>query len=346
MCPLRTAPPPFLRLAAAALAAVALSACGSARPPAAVVDGETITDAQLQDQMVLFSFLGSLQQQPCGQAQAGESTDAACARFTLSNLIQEDIVKHYAAAHDITVADADINDVISQLEGNLGGADQLDRRLREGGVTRAQFQALAHRLLLFSKTQQAIGSANISDEQLRQLYEQQKQQFTQIHARHILVKSKSLAQRIADEATPNNFARLAKRYSTDDASADNGGDLGTISASSLDPDFVAAALALRPGEISAPVHTQFGWHVIQLVSADVQPLDEVKDQLTGSLGSQAFSTWLGKRLESAEIDVNPKYGRFDASTGEILPIRSTETTPSATSATSAPGASGSPPSSP
>jgi parvulin-like peptidyl-prolyl isomerase len=338
--------PHFPRLAAAVVVVVAaLTACGSARPPAAVVDGETITDAQLKDEMVLFSFLGSLQQQPCGQAQTGESADAACARFTLSNLIQEDIVKHYAASHDITVADADVNGAVSQLESNLGGAEQLDKRLREAGVTRSQFLALARRLLLFSKTQGAIASQSVSDEQLRALYEQQKQQFTQIHAEHILVDSRSLAQRIADQATPKNFSTLAKKYSTDPGSADKGGDLGTLPASQLDPDFVAAALALRPGEISGPVHTQFGWHVIMLVSADVQPLDQVRDQLSGSLGGQAFTTWLGKRLGSAEIDVNPKYGRFDSSTGEVLPIRSTEATPSATPTTSATSAASAPASS-
>ena len=319
-----------LRLVLLLLVAVlALSACGSARPPAAVVDGETITDAQLKDQMVLFTFLGSLQQQPCGQAQQGESSQAACARFTLSNLIQEDLVKHYATAHDITIADTDVTGAISQLEQSLGGADKLDAQLKQNGLTRAQFVALARRLLLFSKAQREIGAANVSDAQLHQQYDQQKQQFTQIHAKHILVKTKALADRIAAEATPRNFGRLAKKYSTDPGSAKKGGDLGTLSASSLDPDFVKAALALRPGQISGPVQTQFGWHVILLVSADVQPFDQVRDQLAGSLQGQAFSTWLQGRLTGAEITVNPKYGRFDASTGSVVPIRSTQTVPSA-----------------
>jgi parvulin-like peptidyl-prolyl isomerase len=333
---MRPLPGRSLRLVAVALVAVlAPSACGSARPPAAVVDGETITDTQLKDQMVLFSFLGDLQQQPCGQAQTGESKDAACARFTLSNLIQEDLVKHYATAHDITVADADVTAAVSQLESNLGGADELDKRLKDDGLTRSQFLALAHRLLLFSKTQQAIGAATVGEEQLRNLYAQQKQQFTQIHAKHVLVKDRSLAQRIAAEATPGNFAALARRYSMDPGSASKGGDLGTLAASSLDPDFVAAALALDPGQISAPVHTQAGWHVILLVSADVQPFDQVKDQLSSALTGQAFGTWLQGRLTAAEIDVNPKYGRLDTKTGEVVPIHSTETTVSASASQSA-----------
>jgi parvulin-like peptidyl-prolyl isomerase len=319
------------------VAIVTLAACGSAKPPAAVVDGETISDSQLAAQMVLFTFLGSLQQQPCGQADTsiGESADAACARFTLSNLIQEDLVKHYATAHHVTVADSDVTSAISQLETSLGGAKALDQKLKQSGVTRPEFVALAHRLLLFSKAQKAIGSANVSDQQLRQLYEQDRSQFTQIHAKHILVKTQSLAEKIAAEATPKNFAALAKKYSTDTGSASKGGDLGTLSASSLDPTFVQAALALRPGQISQPVQTKFGWHVIMLVSATVQPFDQVKDQLSGSIESQAFNTWMQGRLKSATITVNPRYGRFDPSTGSVVPIRSTETVASA-SATPSP----------
>ena len=316
-----------LPLVLALLVVVLLSsACGTAKPPAAVVDGETITDEQLQGQMVLFTFLQGLQHQGCGQADLsiGETTDAACARFTLSNLIQEDLVKHYAVSHDITVPESAASSAVSQLETSLGGAKQLDQRLEQAGVTRSELLDLARRELVAIKARKAIGAANVSDAQLQQLYQQDKPQFTQIHARHILVKQESLAKKIAAEATPKNFAALAKRYSTDTGSASQGGDLGTLSAASLDPAFVKAALALRPGEISGPVQTSFGWHVIMLVSAQVQSFDQVKQQLASTLADQSFATWLRNRLTTASIRVNPRYGRFDPSTGSVVPIRSTQ----------------------
>ncbi len=334
-----------LRIVLAVLVTVvALSACDAARPPAAVVDGRKITDAELRDQIAVFTFLSSLSRQPCGQRDAsiGETQQAACARFTLANLIQEDLVEHYAAAHHITLQRSDVTDAISQLESSLGGAQALDRQLRANGVTRAQLEDLASRLLVFSKASGAIGQARTTDEQLRALYEQQKAQFTQIHAKHILVKTRAEANRIAAEATRKNFASLAEKYSTDTASAKQGGDLGTIPASSLDPDFVEAALSMSPGQISGPVHTRFGWHVIMLVSADVQPFDQVRDQLQGSLQNQAFGAWLQQRLASADISVNPKYGRLDAKTGEIVPIRSTEAAPSASPRASTPAPAASP----
>jgi len=323
---------PLLRVVPIALASVvALSACGAARPPAAVVDGEEITDTQLQGQMALFTFLSSLNQQPCGQPDSsiGETARSACARFTLANLIEEDLVKHYATAHHITLDPSAVSSAMQQLESNVGGTDKLDEQLKANGVTRQDLVDLARRLLLFSKTQRAIASSGVSDTELRQLYEQQKEQFTQIHAKHILVKTRTQAARISARVTPKNFASLAKRYSTDTTSATNGGDLGTVSASSLDPAFVQAALALKPGQISGPVHTKFGWHVIELVSVRVESFDRVKGQLASSLESQAFGTWIRGRLASATIRVNPKYGRLDAESGQIVPIRSTEAVASA-----------------
>jgi foldase protein PrsA len=309
----------------AALSVLAFAACGSARPAAATVDGETITQQQLGEDMVLYRFLAGLSQQPCGQADtaSGETDRAACARFTLSNLIQEDLVKHYAAAHDVSVSDSSVSSAISNLEQSLGGAGQLDTQLKASGVTRPQLVNLARRLLLFGEVQRSIAASRVSDAQVRQLYEQQKAQYTQIHAKHILVKTRAEAERIARQATPENFGRLAERYSTDTTSAKNGGDLGTLSASGLDADFVKAAEALKPGEISGPVQTQFGWHVIELVSVDVPPLSQVRDQLVAPLQGQVFNQWLQQRLRSATISVNPKYGRFDEGTGQVLAVHST-----------------------
>ncbi len=331
---------PLRRLFVAVLvAAVALSACSTARPPAAVIEGERITDARLAQDIELFQFLGSLSRQPCGRPIQGETAESACARFTLSNVIQELLVRHYANANGVTVDDAKVSKAIGQLQTSLGGADKLSSMLEDVGLALDDLKGLAARLLLFGEVQRAIGAEKVTDAQLRQAYEANKVQFTQLHAAHILVKTKAEADSIEQQVTPANFAALAEKYSIDPGSAKNGGDLGTVLASSFDQTFVDAALALKPGQIGQPVQTQFGWHIIELVSADVQPFDQVRPQLLDEASTQAFDTWLRDRLTSATITVNPKYGRLDTSTGEVVPIRSTETgaaTPTAASTTSIP----------
>ena len=320
--------PSSVRLRAIAVLLVAgsaLTACGAAQPPAAIVDGERVTDQQVAFDATLFTFLGSLRRAPCGTPAAGETQASACARFTLSNVIQQDLVKHYAAEHDVTVAPSTVTQAIAQLESSLGGADALAAQLKAQGRTRADLTALARRLLLFNEVQRALATAQLSDAALHAAYDQQQASFTQIHAKHILVATRAEADRIEAKVTPSNFAQLAQRFSTDTTSAANGGDLGTVSAATLDQTFVSAALALQPGEISRLVQTQSGWHIIQLVSATVSPFEQVKSQLIDQQSPQIFSTWLRGALSSADITVNPKYGRLDPTTGAVVPIRSTAT---------------------
>jgi len=328
-------PRPLLRASFAAVAlSLALAACGAAAPPAATVGDDRITDDQLAQDIAAFRFLSAINQAPCGQAIEGETAQSACARFTLTTLIQEDLVKGYARDHHITVDRSEVTRSLTDLRSALG--DSLDQQLAAEGLTERDLTDIVGRILLFNQVQQAVVTSRVDEAQVRQLYQEQRLQFTQIHAKHILVKTEAQALRIEQQVTANNFGRLAERDSIDTGSASNGGDLGLVPAAQFDATFVQAALALQPGEISLPVHTRFGWHVIQLVSVDVQPLDQVRDQLTGPLKATAFTDWLKEQFGSRRITVNPKYGRFDPSTGNVVPIRSTATgSPAATSSPSA-----------
>ena len=311
-----------------------LAACGAAAPPAATVGDDRITDDQLAQDISAFRFLSTINQAPCGQAIDDETAQSACARFTLTTLIQEDLVKGYARDHNITVDRSEVTRSLTDLRSALG--DTLDQQLAAEGLTERDLTDIVGRILLFNQVQKAVAASRVDDAQVRRLYQEQRLQFTQIHAKHILVKTRAQALAIEQQVTANNFGRLAERDSIDTGSGSNGGDLGTIQASGLDNTFVQAALALDPGQISEPVHTRFGWHIIQLVSVDVQPLDQVRDQLTGPLQAKAFTDWLKEQLGSRRITVNPKYGRFDPSTGNVVPIRSTATgSPAATSSPAA-----------
>jgi foldase protein PrsA len=327
---------PRFRTCLASLAlALVLAACGTGASPAATVGADRITDDQLAKDISVFKFLSAINQQPCGQAIGGETAQSACARFTLTTLIEEDLVKGYARDHHIVVDQSQVTRSLTDLRSALGTS--LDQQLAAAGLTQGDLTHIVGRFLLFNDVEKDVAASSVSDAKVRQLYQQQRLQFTQIHAKHILVKTEAQAKRIEQQVTAKNFGQLAQKDSIDSGSASNGGDLGTVPAAQLDATFVQAALALRPGEISEPVHTQFGWHIIQLVSVDVQPLDQVRDQLVGPLQASAFREWLHEQFGSTRITVNPKYGRFDPSTGGVVPIRSTATatqSPAAGSSTS------------
>jgi parvulin-like peptidyl-prolyl isomerase len=310
-------------LALAVGAAVLLAACE--RPPAAVVGGAPISDAQLAHDVKLFRFLAELNASGCGQPVEGESIESACARFTLQNLIQEEVAKAYALERGIAVGAARVEDTLSRFEAALGGPEALDERLRAAGLGRGDLRELVRRLLLFEEVRRAVVRETVTDEDLRRAYEERETAFTTLHAAHILLATRREAEQLAARTTPANFAANARRFSTDRASARNGGDLGEVPASQFDPAFVEAALALRPGEISGPVRTRFGWHLIRLISVDVTPFEEVRDRLLEEEAGPAFEGWMRERLGATTVELNPRFGTFDLGSGLVLPIRSTST---------------------
>lgn len=319
-----------------------LASCGSASAPAATFGTTDITDIQLAHEMDVFGFLAGLNQQPCGAADGGETDDAACARFALTQLVQEHFVGVYALANNIKVTDAEVQQTIKSLDDSLG-KKAVDEQLSSHDLTRADLTNLARRILLFGQVQGAVAADSASDAELRQQYEDNIASYTIVQVDHILVKTKAeaddvYAQVTAPGATEQDFLDLAKEVSTDPTAADNSGSLGSAAATTYVAPFSAAVLQMEPGEISKPVKTEFGWHVIRMVDKEVQPFESVKQQLIDSSASTVFNDWLHEQVADGAVDINPKYGRFDAETLEVSRISSTETGSASPPASASPSA--------
>lgn len=324
-------------LVALALCLTLLASCGSAASPAATIGGSDVTDQQLAHEVNVFSFLSGLNKQPCGTADGQETQNAACARFALSNIIQEHFVAKYAAAHQIAVTDAQVVQTIQQLDSNLGKT-VVDTQLQQFHLTRTDLNGLAHRILLFGDVQTAVAAERITDTELQQQYQQKILDYTTIQVDHILVKTKAEAESVyaqvtAPGATEQDFLDLAKKISIDPSVKQNSGSLGSAVAATYVPEFGVAAAVLAPGEISKPVHSQYGWHVIRMVKKDVQSFDSVKQDLLRSGSTTVFNDWMREQIKADGVEVNPKYGRFDPTTLSVVRISSTATgsdsTPSA-----------------
>lgn len=128
---------------------------------------------------------------------------------------------------------------------------------------------------------------------------------TEYHAAHILVRED--AQRDAVVAALDegrDFAEVAREFSVD-GSAQQGGDLGWFAAGMMIPDFQAAVEALEPGQVSDPVQTQFGWHVIKLLElrdASVPPLEEVQEELVAEIQREAARAAIAALREAAVVE--------------------------------------------
>jgi len=130
---------------------------------------------------------------------------------------------------------------------------------------------------------------------------------TEYHAAHILVRDEATRDEVvAALAAGQDFADVARQYSID-GSKQQGGDLGWFAAGTMIPDFQTAVEALQPGQVSDPVHTQYGWHVIKLFETRVQavpPLEQVRDQLVQQIQRDATRALIDSLRAAATVTDN------------------------------------------
>jgi hypothetical protein len=123
----------------------------------------------------------------------------------------------------------------------------------------------------------------------------------QVHAEHILVATEELANQIYADVTTGgqNFEEVAKEKSTDTSTAPNGGDLGWFPKGVMVQAFEDAAFSMQPGQISAPVQTQYGWHIIKVL--DFQANRALTDDQISQLQDDAVNNWLKEQEASMKI---------------------------------------------
>ena len=176
--------------------------------------------------------------------------------------------------------------VIRELILQQASKDGLDK----GAEIEEKLQDLKKRLIVESFLKKKVEvESKVSDEDMKKFYEQNKDKFKsgeQIKASHILVKTEKEAKDIAVQLKAGgNFEELAKKNSVDSSSA-KGGDLGWFGKGSMVPAFEKAALALKEGQISDVVKSDFGFHIIKLTGkrpAGIRPFEEVKEQIKGAI---------------------------------------------------------------
>jgi peptidyl-prolyl cis-trans isomerase C len=169
------------------------------------------------------------------------------------------------------------------------------------------------KLLMESLLDEAAKNA-VTDQALHDVYDKAVKDMgheEEVHAHHILVKTEDEAKAILAELKKGaDFEKLAKEKSKDPGAA-SGGDLGYFTKGQMVPEFAEAAFKLKKGELSEPVKTQFGWHIIRLDDKRTKPapeFDKVKPQLVQYLERKAQADLITKLREGAKIEKMPAPG--------------------------------------
>ena len=251
-------------------------------------------------------------------------------------LVQQAELEQKAKDLKVAVTDKDVAARLAQIKSQYfkGSEAAYQKQLKSQGLTEPQLKLDLHAQILSEKLYNAVtGTLKVTDAEITKYYNTNKTQYgtaASRDVRHILVNNKKLADSIETQLkNGGNFGALAKKYSKDPGSAKTGGKL-TITKGQTVPPFDKVAFALKTNEISPPVHTQYGWHIIQALSAvkpaTTTPLASVKTQISQQLlqskRQAAMTKWLGdvKKSFAKQISYQAGYApESTASTGTTVP---------------------------
>jgi len=254
---------------------------------AATVDGEKITKKELNEAL---------------NTQYGSTI--------LDSLIADKIVDLEAEKEDVKITDKEKKAEMDKLIESYGGEEAFNSALESNNASKADIEEQMVRYLKIKKLLEP--SIKITDDEIEAYFKENKanyDQAEQVEASHILVEDEKTAKEVKKKLdNGEDFAKLAKEYSTDTATKENGGELGYFTSGQMAEEFEKAAFSMKVDEISDPVKTDYGYHIIKVtghkdaVAAKLADhKDEVKEALLESKLQTEYSTWLTEKKEKYKI---------------------------------------------
>lgn len=323
MAALRLAGRGLVITALASSTGLGLSACSAAHPGAAAVVGSSrISIAQLDDSV-------STMLNDSGTSGQASSNVSATRRSVLTRMIRDALVVAGAKVKGVSVSEGEVQSQLSAaLQGEGGSQTQLNAVAAQQGIAAGDLHDYIYYALLEGKIADAL-TKNVTVQE--------------VDAAHILVKDKATADKILAQvqADPSTFGALAKQYSTDTGSADNGGDLGYAPKGAYVEPFDTEVNTKPVGSIFE-VQTQYGYHVVHIIDRKTVPVSQLDQNQAQQIQGQAFNTFLLSVAKGDRISVNPRYGSWDTSQLEVVAAPGDLSTPAASPSAALPGVPGVP----
>lgn len=292
-------------------------------PPVAVIEGESAYFAELE-------MLGVLALSKDGlfiDSENGQERFLEILPNLYESLIDIYVIRHTAENLGIEPADFEVEERFAELKNSLAEAGTYEKTLEALGVNEEEFkETIKHQMSVEMLQRQVLGELDYAptDSEIKDYYYQNNLQFRhpyRMRASHIFVaapsndedarekgrlRAEQLRKMIGDQPA-QTFPQLARRYSQDSLTRETGGDLGffTRGGSDLNEPFKNAAFALAEGQVSEPVPTDFGFHLIWATDHE-QSLEEAEESIRQRLivehAREHFEQWKDEAREGVEIE--------------------------------------------
>ena len=239
----------------------------------------------------------------------------------LTGLVNQSILLQKATELNLKPSDDEIN---KQIDETMSGyktqypeEGQFEDALKQAGLTEDELKdSLKKQIIITAVQQDIVKDITVTDDEVQAEYDKNKDTKYSVGAgatvAHILVADEDTAKKLKAKLDAGaDFAALAKENSTDPGSKDKGGNLGFVAYNStqLVPEFIEGFKNLKEGEVSAPVKSQYGYHIIKatgLKGAEVTPLDQVKDQIKQTLLQQKQKDTATSKIEEWKTELKVK----------------------------------------
>jgi len=279
----------------------------------AVVDGENVPRSEYEQ--LIEQAKKTFAQDKRDFPKAGTAERKQLDQQAVAFLVQRVELAQAAGDLKVEVTDKDVAARLDQIKKQYFGGDEkrYEKQLKQQGLSDAQVRRDVRANVISEKIfAEVTKDVKVTDADVQKYYTDNKAQYGTPESRdvrHILVKTRAQANQLYDQLKAGaNFATLAKKYSQDPGSKDQGGKYTVVKGQTVAP-FEQTAFLLEKNQISRPVKTQYGYHIIQPLSevkpASTQPLDKnLKEQIRSQLQTQkkneSMNTWvkdLQKRYE-------------------------------------------------
>ncbi|WP_423409603.1 peptidylprolyl isomerase [Heyndrickxia sp. MSNUG] len=219
----------------------------------------------------------------------------------------QELLYQKVLAKNYKVTDKEVDAKVAELKKELG--DNFELVLQQNQLKdENELKKVLKDQMLMEKA--ALKDVKVSEKDVKKSYENYK---PEIKASHILVKDEKTAQEVKKKLDGGaKFEDLAKEYSQDPGSAANGGDLGFFGPGKMDPAFEEAAYKLEAGQVSEPVKSQFGYHIIKVTEKkEKESYDKMKDKLEYDLklaqvDANKIQEVMKRELKAADVEIKDK----------------------------------------
>ncbi|MGM0846193.1 MAG: foldase protein PrsA [Bacillota bacterium] len=229
----------------------------------------------------------------------------------LDTLITEKIVELESEERDLKVKNSEIDEELQKIKNSYEDEEAFNEALTSSGTS---LESVKENIRSYLLTEKLLNDrVTITDDQIKEYFETNKETFAQqeqVKASHILVEDEATAKEVKEKLVKGeDFAELAKEYSTDTSNAEDGGELGFFGKGEMVTEFEEKAFSMHTDEVSEPVKTEFGYHLILVTDkkeAEEAVLEDHKEEIEAILFDQALQTeypaWLQEKMEEYNIE--------------------------------------------